>query len=94
VPHGLLAKYKRSGIYDWPIIIAEHDWLDLKGFEEAFKKAIEIHRLKADNKILEVSFGRARGLRRRGNILRMLKSGIAAPSRTTRGFVIPFGWHR
>ncbi len=90
----LLQMHNSRSVYYWPMIIAGQEGLDLEGFEEAFRKAIEIHRCKADEKILEVSLRRARGLRRRNDILRILKPGIVAPHRTTRGFIIPYGWHR
>lgn len=55
--------------YFWPVQVAAQAWLDLDTFEEAFKKALEIHsrkyRLVVDPHVLEKSFRRARGQRLR-----------------------------
>jgi hypothetical protein len=50
-------------LYFWPGQVASQAWLDFDAFEEAFKKALEIHsrkyRLVVDHQILEKSFRRA-----------------------------------
>jgi hypothetical protein len=56
-------------LYFWPVQVAAQAWLDLDAFEEAFKKSLEIHsqkyQLDVDSYVLEKSFRRARGERRR-----------------------------
>ena len=56
-------------VYFWPTEVAAQAWLDLDAFEEAFKKALEIHcrkyRLVVNDDVLAKSFRRAQGLRRR-----------------------------
>jgi hypothetical protein len=56
-------------VYFWPAQVAAQAWLDFDAFEEAFIKALEIHRRKyrldVNDDILVTSFRRARGLRRR-----------------------------
>jgi hypothetical protein len=56
-------------VYFWPTDVATQARLDLDAFEDAFKKALEIHcrkyRLVVNDDILARSFRRARGLRRR-----------------------------
>jgi hypothetical protein len=64
----LLDMHDRGPVYFWPVQVAAQPWLDFDSFKEAFKKALEIHSRKyglvADDRILETSFRRARGMRR------------------------------
>ena len=56
--------------YDWPLHMAEKEWVNLDAFNEAFSKALEFHKgrysPKADPKMLEASIVEARRLRREG----------------------------
>jgi hypothetical protein len=65
----LLDMREFASVYFWPTDVAAQVWLDLEAFEEAFKKALAIHsrkyRLVVDHQLLDKSFRRARGQRRR-----------------------------
>jgi hypothetical protein len=61
----LLQMHNRGGVYMWPVDVAAQPWVEFDAFEEAFKKALEKHGLVADTEILDRSFRRARGMRRR-----------------------------
>jgi hypothetical protein len=64
----LLQMHDRGPVYFWPVHVAAQHWLALDGFEEAFRKALEIHSRKyglvPDGHILATSFRRARGMQR------------------------------
>jgi hypothetical protein len=64
----LLRMHDRGPVYFWPVRVAAQPWLDLDGFEEAFRKALEIHSRKyglvPDDHTLATSFRRARGMQR------------------------------
>jgi hypothetical protein len=56
-------------LYDWPIHMAEKTWVDIEAFIEAFKEGLRLHAAKlgrADAKILEASFAKARQIKRQG----------------------------
>jgi hypothetical protein len=65
---GLLKMHEGGPVYFWPVHVAAQLWLAFDAFEEAFRKALEIHsgkyRLVVDDDILDTSFRRARGRRR------------------------------
>jgi hypothetical protein len=52
----LLELHHLGGVYLWPMRVAKQRWLDLDAFEEALKKALEIHACKADDEMLGKSF--------------------------------------
>jgi hypothetical protein len=47
-------------VYLWPWRAAFESWVDFDAFEEAFRKAVEVHRLLANMEMLDRSFRRAR----------------------------------
>ena len=49
----------------WPWDAAKEPWIDFDAFEEAFRKAVEEHRIQTDLDVLNMTFRRARGMRRR-----------------------------
>jgi hypothetical protein len=61
----LLEKAGAGGgaLYDWPIQMAEKNWIDMRAFREAFMKALELHKGKyqtdVDGALLEQSFKEA-----------------------------------
>jgi hypothetical protein len=65
----LLDMREFAPVYFWPTDVAVQAWLDFDPFEEAFIKALEIHRRKyrldVNDDILVRSFRRAQRLRRR-----------------------------
>ena len=60
----LLAKHADGPVYWWAVTLAKEPWVDLYAFEVALKKALEIHRLTADESILYKSFRTAHALAR------------------------------
>ncbi len=56
--------------YDWPLHMAEKEWVILDAFNEAYSRALEFHKDRyypeADPEKLEASIVEARRLRRRG----------------------------
>lgn len=56
---------QRGPVYMWPWDAAKETWIDFLAFEEAFRRAIEEHGLSAVSTMLDMTFRRARGMRRR-----------------------------
>lgn len=52
-------------VYFWPWEAAKERWIDFAAFEEAFRHAVDEHRLHADTIALDITFRRASGMRRR-----------------------------
>lgn len=69
----LLAVHNSGRVYLWPWEMATKTWIDFGAFEEAFREALQMHksvlekhcRCRVDEKFLDTSFRRARGMRRR-----------------------------
>jgi hypothetical protein len=38
-----LLETERAGLYDWPVQMAEKNWVDTEAFIEAFTKALSLH---------------------------------------------------
>jgi len=57
----------RGQFYDWPVHMAEKNWIDMAAFSEAFRKALDLHKGKyrgsVDQKLLEASFAEAQNRR-------------------------------
>ena len=49
--------------YDWPVHVAEKEWVDLGAFAEAFRQALEFHKgsysPEVNSEMLEASFTKA-----------------------------------
>jgi hypothetical protein len=39
----LLIRYNRLPVYMWPVKVANESWIEFDAFEEAFRKAVEVH---------------------------------------------------
>jgi hypothetical protein len=65
----LLRTHNRGRVYFWPVDVAARPWFDFDMFEEAFRKAVDLHCRKqkwivVDDQLLETSFRRARAIAR------------------------------
>ena len=64
----LMEKTVRGGetYYDWPVHLAEKNWVDLNAFNEAYREALEHHVPRSvDYEMLEASIDESRRMRSR-----------------------------
>jgi hypothetical protein len=51
--HRLLESH--AGTYEWPMHMAEKEWVDPAAFVEAWKKAIEVRGMRADDRLMRAT---------------------------------------
>jgi hypothetical protein len=67
--HRLLSVYPNAPIYYWPLKVTQLPWEYFASFEEAFRKALQLHCWRrstvVDNEMLERTFRRVRAIARK-----------------------------